>query len=72
MSHYLDEALQAVADLKCADCQHFFAHQSGNFNLGRCRHPEAEMPLTRERLFAAAMREQNEPCGLAGTLWLSN
>ena len=69
MSQYLDVALQAVADLKCEDCHHFFPHKSGDFNLGRCRHPEAHAPVTRISEFAAIMREPTAPCGLSGSLW---
>lgn len=69
MSHYLDVALQAVADLKCADCHYFFPHESGDFNLGRCRHPDAESIVNGIKEFAAVMREPTASCGLSGSLW---
>lgn len=72
MSPYLDEALQAVADLKCVDCKYFSPHGSGEFNLSRCRHPEAEAPITKAPAFAPIMREPHAPCGLNGTLWTPN
>jgi len=69
MKHTLEEAIEAAADLKCADCQHFHPHATGDFTLARCQHPELWPNILESICFAGDMRTLGKRCGTRGTLW---